>query len=78
MNVMIVTTKQCSHSPNLSRELDDIGISHRVVYVEDEPELKKQLSIRHSPNSVVDNVVVFRDQPSEQELRDFFNHVLSS
>ena len=78
MNVMIIATKQCSHSPNLLRELDEIGINHRVVYVEDEPELIKELSIRHSPNLVVDKVVVFRRQPSEQELRDYFIQVLSN
>ena len=66
MNVMIMATKQCCHSRNLSRELDDIGINHSVVYVEDEPELMGQLSIRHSPNLVVDNIVVFWRQPTEQ------------
>lgn len=76
MNVMIIATKQCCHSPNLSRELDEIGINHRVVYVEDEPELIKKLSIRHSPNLVVDDIVVFRRQPNEQELRDYFIQVL--
>ena len=72
MNVFIIATRQCSHQRNLSKELDDIGIEHHVVFVEDEPELAKKLSIRHSPNLVVDEVVAFRRQPTEQELRNYF------
>lgn len=49
MDVMIVATKGCSHCSNFSRELSDIGIEHRIVYCEDEPELVTRLGIRHSP-----------------------------
>ena len=72
MSVLIIATRQCSHRKNLSKELNDIGIKHQVVFVEDEPELVKKLSIRHSPNLVIDGVVVFRRQPTERELRSYF------
>jgi len=72
MDVMIVATKGCSHCQNLSKELDDIGIEHRMVYAEDEPELCQKLSIRHSPNLVVEGEVVFRDQVDEKKLREYF------
>lgn len=72
MDVMIVATKTCNHSGNFSRELRDIGIEHRIVYCEDEPELVERLGIRHSPNLVVDDKVIYREQPTEHELRDFF------
>ena len=72
MNVMIIATKGCSHCQNFSRELDEIGIEHEVKYAEEMPELCQSLKIRHSPNLVVDGIVIFRKQPTESELREFF------
>ena len=73
MNVMILATKDCSHCKNFSRELDDIGITHQVHYCDEEPELVERYGIRHSPNLIVDDEVVFRRQPTEHELREYFN-----
>ena len=72
MEVMIVATKNCSHCVNLSKELKDLNVEHKIVYVEDEPALCKRMHIRHSPNLVIDNEVVFRKQPSEEELKTLF------
>lgn len=72
MSVKIIATKTCSHCPNLERELRDLGIRYEVVFVEDHPETVAQYGIRHSPNLVVEEQVVFRGQPSERELRAFF------
>ncbi len=72
MNVFILATKNCSHCKNFHKELDDLGIEHEVHFVEDKPDLVEKLSIRHSPNLIVDEVVVFRKQPTGQELKDFF------
>ena len=47
MDVMIIATNGCSHCMNLSKELKDLGIGHRVVYAEDEAELCQKLAIRH-------------------------------
>ncbi len=73
MNVMIMATKDCSHCKNFSRELDDIGIEHSVEYCDDNPELVQKYGIRHSPNLIVNGEVVFRRQPTEGELKAFFN-----
>ncbi len=73
MDVLIVATKNCSHCTNMSKELDDLGITHSIVYAEDDVELCQQLEIRHSPNLVIDGEVVFRRQPTEEELRSVFN-----
>ncbi len=70
MDVIIVATHQCSHYPNLSKELEALNVPHRVVFVEDDPELAQRMGIRHSPNLVIDGEVVFRGQPSESELRE--------
>lgn len=72
MDVMIIATKSCSHCANISKELDDIKIPHKVVYAEDEIELCQKLNIRHSPNLIVDGEVIFRRQPTEEELRKLF------
>ena len=77
MNVMIMATKECSHCKNFSRELGDIGIDHKVIYCDDNPVLVQKYSIRHSPNLIVDGTVVFRKQPTEDELQRFF-HLLKN
>lgn len=69
MHVQIIATHTCSHCPNLERELRDLGVAYEVLYVEEHPEIVKQYAIRHSPNLVVDGRVVFRGQPTEEELR---------
>ncbi len=73
MKVQIIATKACPHRPNLERELDDLVIPYDLVLLEDRPELATELDIRHSPNLVVDDQVVFRGQPSEAELSAFFS-----
>ncbi len=70
MDVVIVATRGCSHYPNISRELDALGIDHRIVFIEDEPELAQGLGLRGSPNVVVDGKVLFRRQPTVEELRE--------
>lgn len=72
MRIKIVATHMCSHRPNLERELRDLGIDYELLLVEEHPEVVEKYGIRHSPNLVVDDQVVFRGQPSEGELRDFF------
>jgi hypothetical protein len=73
MDVMIIATKACSHRPNLEKELEYLLIPYRMCFVEDCADLVEKFSIRHSPNLIVDDEVVFRKQPTELELRDFFS-----
>ncbi len=73
MDVMIIASKGCTHSKNLVKELEEIGVKHRLVYAEDEPQLVQKYQIRHSPNLIVDDEVKFRCQPTEHELRECFN-----
>jgi glutaredoxin len=72
VNVKIIATHSCSHRPNLERELNELGIPYELVFVEERPELAQRLGLRHSPNLVVDDEVVFRGQPSEAQLRAYF------
>jgi hypothetical protein len=72
MKVQIIATRDCRHRPNLERELGELDIAYELIFVEDRPELAQRLDIRHSPNLIVDDRVVFRGQPSEADLRDYF------
>ncbi|QKT04157.1 thioredoxin family protein [Ectothiorhodospiraceae bacterium 2226] len=72
MDVKVIATRTCTHRPNLERELRDLDIDYELVIVEERPEVIQQYAIRHSPNLVLDDQVVFRNQPSEGELRSFF------
>jgi glutaredoxin len=73
MNVMIIATKSCSHRPTIEHELQDLGVEYDVVYVEEDPEIVAKYAIRHSPNIVIDDEVVCRGVPSEQELKILFS-----
>ena len=72
MNVKIVATKSCSHSAGLQHELRDIGISFELLYVEEHPDFAQAHGIRHSPNLLVNDEVIFRGQPTPHELRAYF------
>ncbi|MFV2059996.1 MAG: thioredoxin family protein [Gammaproteobacteria bacterium] len=72
MNVLILATRNCSHCKNFHKTLDELGIEHEVHFVEDKPDLMEKYNIRHSPNMVVDEEVIFRKLPTEQELKQFF------
>ena len=63
MEVTIIATKACTHRKNLEKELEHLQIPYRTCFVEDCADLVEKFSIRHSPNLVVDDQVVFRKQP---------------
>lgn len=73
MDVMIIATKACTHRKNLEKELDCLHIPYRGFFVEDSADLVEEFSIRHSPNLIVDGEVVSRKQPTEEELRAYFD-----
>ncbi|MCK9530631.1 MAG: thioredoxin family protein [Gammaproteobacteria bacterium] len=70
MDVKIIATRDCTHRPNLERELRNLGIPYEFVCAEDHPEVAERYHIRHSPNLVIDDEVVFRGQPSEAEIKE--------
>lgn len=72
MDVMILATRDCTHRKDLEKELEYLRIPYRVCFVEDCADLVQKFGIRHSPNLVVDDEVVFRKQPTEVELQAYF------
>lgn len=72
MKVQLLVTKTDFSLPNLENEFKDLGISFEVEYIEEHPELVAAHNIRHSPNIIVDGQLAFRRQPSENELRAYF------
>lgn len=69
MDVIIIATKSCSHRTAMEHELQDLGIKYHVVYVEDDPKIVARYAIRHSPNLIINDEVVCRSLPSEDELK---------
>lgn len=69
MKIKLLVTKSCNHRSNIEKELNEIGMPYEVVYAEDNPEEVIKYDIRHSPNIIVDDVVICRGQPSEGELK---------
>ena len=72
MDVLIMATRSCTHRLNLEKELECLHIPYRVSFVEESPDLVQRYNIRHSPNLIVDDEVVFREQPSETALHAYF------
>lgn len=73
MDVKIIASKTCMHRPNLERELTHLKIPYQVCFVEDCADLVQKFSIRHSPNLIVDDEIIFRKQPTEEELHAYFD-----
>jgi glutaredoxin len=78
MDVMLIVTKACTHCRSLEKELVSLQIPYRACFVEDHADLVEKFSIRHSPNLIVDDEVVFRRQPTEAELRALFSAKVST
>ena len=72
MNVQLLVTKTDFSLTNLEAEFQNIGVDYHIEYIENHPELVKSMHIRHSPNILVDGKLVFRHQPSVQELTNYF------
>jgi len=73
MDVMIIATKACTHRKNLEKDLDRLRISYLVCFVEDCADLVQKFGIRHSPNLIVDDEVVFRKLPTTEDLHAYFD-----
>jgi len=72
MDVQLLVTQTDSCLPNLKRKLDDVGIDYSVAYIEDNVTLVESNHIRHSPNILINGSLIFRSQPTIEELRVFF------
>jgi predicted thioredoxin/glutaredoxin len=73
MKVQLLVTKNDFNLSNLENEFRNLGIAYQVDFVEEHPEMVSALNIRHSPNIIVDGELVFQRQPSESELKAYFN-----
>lgn len=73
MDVIVIATRACTHRKNLEKELQQLQIPYRVCFAEDRADLVQKFGIHHSPNLVVDDQVVFRTQPTTEELHAYFD-----
>ena len=69
MNIKLLVTKSCSHRATIEKELNELGMDYEVIYAEEHPDAVAKYSIRHSPNIIVDDIVVCRRAPTEGELK---------
>jgi hypothetical protein len=73
MKVQLLVTKNDFNLSNLENEFRNLGIAYQVDFVEEHPEMVSALNIRHSPNIIVDDELVFQRLPSESELKAYFS-----
>ena len=64
-NVIIIATKDCNHRYMLEEQLKELGTSCNVQCVDDDVSLIEKYDIHHSPNMVIDGMVVFRGTPEK-------------
>ena len=72
MDVTLLVTKSDFSTSNLEAELKNLGIEFKVQYIENHPELVSTYQIRHSPNIFVNGNLIFRTQPTPEQLKAYF------
>jgi len=72
MDVQLLVTQTDFCLPNLECELKNVGVDYHIEYIEDNPELVSFHHLRHSPNILVNDKLVFRHQPTFAELHAYF------
>lgn len=73
MRVQLLVTKNDFNLPNLEKEFHDLGVDYEVKFIEDNPQIVSEYQIRHSPNIFIDGELAFQRQPSELELKAYFD-----
>jgi len=71
MDITLLVTKNDFCTPNLEKELNNLGMDYHIEYIENNPELVSAHNIRHSPNVFINGELAFRDQPTPQQIRDY-------
>jgi len=72
MDVQLLVTKTDFCIANLETQFKNLGVDYHLDYIEDRPDLVAYHHIRHSPNVLVEGRLVFRQRPSPDELRTYF------
>ncbi|WP_371189305.1 hypothetical protein [Thalassotalea maritima] len=73
MDVQLLVTKTDFSIANLKNEMQCVGVDCRIDYIEQHPELVSQYNLKHSPNILVDGQLVFRYQPTINQLKEYFS-----
>ncbi|WP_116474245.1 thioredoxin domain-containing protein [Zobellella maritima] len=72
MQVQLLVTRTDFSTANLDQEFRELGVPYELLYIEDHPELVAAHGIQHSPCILVDGQLAFREQPTESQLREYF------
>lgn len=68
MNVLVLTTPDCSNCQVLEKMLDDIDVKYQVVDVTKKPEYLEKYPIFTAPGLVIDEKLAFTGIPKKEEL----------
>lgn len=72
MKLQLLVTKTDFCLPNLEKELIHLGFAYEILFIEEQPGLVAKHNIRHSPNLLLNGELIFRHQPTETELKNYF------
>ena len=68
MNILVLTTPDCSNCKVLESMLDELGIKYHLIDVTEKPEFLKKFPIFTAPGLVIDDTLVFTGIPKKEEL----------
>ncbi len=68
MNVLVLTTPDCSNCQVLEKMLDDLDVKYQVVDVTEKPEYLEKYPIFTAPGLVIDEKLAFTGIPKKEEL----------
>lgn len=66
--IIVFATRSCPHRPVMESWLEELGVDHRLAYVEDHEREAERYTVRRSPSLVIDDELVFQGMPSKAEF----------
>ena len=73
MNVLVLTTPECSNCNVLEKMLDKLGIKYDLVDVTEKPEYLEKYPIFTAPGLVIDGKLEFTGVPKKEDLENKFS-----
>lgn len=72
MNVLVLTTPDCSNCQVLEKMLDDLNVKYTIIDVTENPEFLEKYPIFTAPGLVIDEKLEFTGIPKKEELAKKF------
>ena len=75
MKVQLLVTRTDFSTSNLKQEFRALGVPYELLYIEEHPELVETHGILHSPCILVNGRLAFREQPTENQLKEYLSRL---